>query len=246
MVMGILTSAVALAGMTLGIRVLHLGLWAVPSAWTAAWLGAKRDHDGAFERRRLGTPPARRMTDARMRLRTSLHCCSRPPPQRVGADGVARGCEATTRCCARHPRRLSSCATCRCSRAATRSTCTKASSRARSSTCARVTVSRRRQGLRFIGRPHFSIVKIVVRIPRSITWPRMTAKRPHAAAATIAALRHHEAGHRAGRRRRGRAAERSAHCGDARSVSNTSARCARRSADGTRGDRPRARWRTTG
>jgi MATE family, multidrug efflux pump len=60
MVMGILTSAVALVGMALGIRVLHLGLWAVPAAWTAAWLArsaitALRLRGGDWERRRLAT-----------------------------------------------------------------------------------------------------------------------------------------------------------------------------------------------
>ena len=58
MVMGILTAAVALAGMTLGIGVLHFGLWAVPAAWTAAWLvrsaiTTARLRGGDWERRRL-------------------------------------------------------------------------------------------------------------------------------------------------------------------------------------------------
>jgi putative MATE family efflux protein len=58
MVMGILTSAVALAGMALGFRVLHLGLWAVPAAWTAAWIVRSaittlRLNGRDWERRRL-------------------------------------------------------------------------------------------------------------------------------------------------------------------------------------------------
>lgn len=58
MVMGIATSAVAIAGLALAIRGLHLGLWGVPLAWTAAWLvrggiTALRMRSGDWERRRL-------------------------------------------------------------------------------------------------------------------------------------------------------------------------------------------------
>jgi len=38
MVMGIVTTIVAVGGIATGIRVLHLGLWAVPFGWTASWL----------------------------------------------------------------------------------------------------------------------------------------------------------------------------------------------------------------
>lgn len=38
MVMGIVTTIVAVGGIAAGIRVLHLGLWAVPFGWTASWL----------------------------------------------------------------------------------------------------------------------------------------------------------------------------------------------------------------
>jgi putative MATE family efflux protein len=58
MVMGIVMTAVALAGITTGIRVLHLGLWAVPFGWTAAWLvrdaiTTVRFRGGDWERRKL-------------------------------------------------------------------------------------------------------------------------------------------------------------------------------------------------
>ncbi len=58
MLMGIVTSAVAIAGITAGIRLLHIGLWAVPFGWTAGWLvrGAIttiRLRGGDWERRRL-------------------------------------------------------------------------------------------------------------------------------------------------------------------------------------------------
>lgn len=49
--------------------------------------------------------------------------------------------------------------------------------------------------LRYFGRPEFTIVRIRMRIPSSITWPEMTARDQRAAAATLAALRHHEIGH---------------------------------------------------
>lgn len=49
--------------------------------------------------------------------------------------------------------------------------------------------------LRYFGRPEFTIERILMRIPRSITWPTMTARDREAAAATLAALRHHEIGH---------------------------------------------------
>ncbi|HEY6235002.1 MAG TPA: MATE family efflux transporter [Candidatus Elarobacter sp.] len=38
MVMGIVTTIVAVAGIWTGIEVLHFGLWAVPFGWTASWL----------------------------------------------------------------------------------------------------------------------------------------------------------------------------------------------------------------
>lgn len=58
MVMGILTSAVALAAMALGFGPFHFGLWTVPLAWTAAWLvrsaiTTARLKGGDWERRRL-------------------------------------------------------------------------------------------------------------------------------------------------------------------------------------------------
>ena len=58
MVMGILTAAVTLAGMALLIGTLHFGLWAVPAAWTTAWLvrsaiTTARLRGGDWERRRL-------------------------------------------------------------------------------------------------------------------------------------------------------------------------------------------------
>ena len=60
MLMGIVTSVVAIAGITAGIRLLHIGLWAVPFGWTAGWLvrGAIttiRLRGGDWERRRLAT-----------------------------------------------------------------------------------------------------------------------------------------------------------------------------------------------
>ncbi len=56
--MGIVMTAVSLATMTAGIRVLHLGLWAVPAGWTAAWLvrdalTTLRLRSGDWERRTL-------------------------------------------------------------------------------------------------------------------------------------------------------------------------------------------------
>jgi Na+-driven multidrug efflux pump len=58
MVMGIVTTIVAVAGIATGIRVLHFGLWAVPFGWTASWLvrGAittLRLDGGDWQRRRL-------------------------------------------------------------------------------------------------------------------------------------------------------------------------------------------------
>jgi putative MATE family efflux protein len=58
MVMGIVTTTVALAGITVAIRVLGLGLWGVPFGWTAAWivrgtLTTLRMRTGDWERRRL-------------------------------------------------------------------------------------------------------------------------------------------------------------------------------------------------
>lgn len=58
MLMGIVTSAVAMGGIALGIRTLHWSLWAVPAGWTGAWLvrgalTAMRLRNGDWERRRL-------------------------------------------------------------------------------------------------------------------------------------------------------------------------------------------------
>ena len=58
MVMGILTTLVAVAGIATGIRLLHLGLWAVPFGWIAGWLvratiTTLRLNGGDWERRRL-------------------------------------------------------------------------------------------------------------------------------------------------------------------------------------------------
>ena len=58
MVMGIATTAVALAGITLGIKVLHAGLWAVPFGWTAGWIvrsaiTTARMRSGNWQRRTL-------------------------------------------------------------------------------------------------------------------------------------------------------------------------------------------------
>jgi Na+-driven multidrug efflux pump len=58
MVMGIVTTIVAVAGIATGIRVLHLGLWAVPFGWTASWLVRStmttlRLNGGDWQRRRL-------------------------------------------------------------------------------------------------------------------------------------------------------------------------------------------------
>jgi putative MATE family efflux protein len=58
MLMGIVTTAVAVTGIAAGIRVLHLGLWAVPFGWTAGWvvrgtITTLRLRGGDWERRRL-------------------------------------------------------------------------------------------------------------------------------------------------------------------------------------------------
>jgi putative MATE family efflux protein len=58
MVMGIGMTAIAIAGIAIGIRTLHLGLWAVPLAWTIAWtfrgiVTMLRLRTGNWERRRL-------------------------------------------------------------------------------------------------------------------------------------------------------------------------------------------------
>ncbi len=58
MVMGIATSMVALAGLVVLIRGLHLGMWGFPLAWIAAWvvrgaITAARMRSGDWERRRL-------------------------------------------------------------------------------------------------------------------------------------------------------------------------------------------------
>ena len=60
MVMGIVTTLVAVAGIGAGIRALHIGLWAVPFGWTAAWLvrsaiTTARLAGGDWERRRIAT-----------------------------------------------------------------------------------------------------------------------------------------------------------------------------------------------
>jgi putative MATE family efflux protein len=59
MVMGIVTTLVAVAGIATGIRVLHLGLWGVPFGWTAGWLvratiTTVRLNGGDWQRRRIG------------------------------------------------------------------------------------------------------------------------------------------------------------------------------------------------
>jgi Na+-driven multidrug efflux pump len=56
MVMGIVTTTVALAGIALSIRAFHLGLWGVPLGWSAAWivrgtLTTLRLQSGDWERR---------------------------------------------------------------------------------------------------------------------------------------------------------------------------------------------------
>jgi Na+-driven multidrug efflux pump len=58
MVMGIVTTIVAVASIYAGIRLLHLGLWAVPFGWTLSWLvrsaiTTARLSGGDWERRRL-------------------------------------------------------------------------------------------------------------------------------------------------------------------------------------------------
>jgi Na+-driven multidrug efflux pump len=58
MVMGIVTTVVALAGIASGIRLLHFGLWAVPFGWTASWLvrgtiTTLRLNGGDWQRREL-------------------------------------------------------------------------------------------------------------------------------------------------------------------------------------------------
>ncbi len=58
MVMGIATSVVALAGLVLAVRALHLGLWGFPLAWIVSWLvrggiTTLRMRSGDWERRRL-------------------------------------------------------------------------------------------------------------------------------------------------------------------------------------------------
>jgi Na+-driven multidrug efflux pump len=60
MVMGIVTTIVAVAGIWAGIERFHFGLWAVPFGWTAGWLvrGAMttlRLNGGDWQRRRLAT-----------------------------------------------------------------------------------------------------------------------------------------------------------------------------------------------
>jgi MATE family multidrug resistance protein len=60
MVMGIVTTLVAVAGIAAGIKLLHLGLWSVAFGWTAGWLvraaiTTVRLNSGDWERRRLAT-----------------------------------------------------------------------------------------------------------------------------------------------------------------------------------------------
>ncbi|MDB5071615.1 MAG: family efflux transporter [Candidatus Eremiobacteraeota bacterium] len=60
MVMGIVTTIVAIGGIAAGIRLMHFGLWAVPFGWTAGWLvrgtiTTVRLRGGDWERRRLAT-----------------------------------------------------------------------------------------------------------------------------------------------------------------------------------------------
>jgi putative MATE family efflux protein len=60
MVMGIAITALVAAGLALGIRVLHLGLWSVPLAWAAGWVlravaTTLRLGSGDWERRRIAT-----------------------------------------------------------------------------------------------------------------------------------------------------------------------------------------------
>lgn len=62
MVMGIVTTIVAVAGIWAGITVFHFGLWAVPFGWTASWLvrGAittQRLNGGDWQRRKLAASP---------------------------------------------------------------------------------------------------------------------------------------------------------------------------------------------
>jgi hypothetical protein len=49
--------------------------------------------------------------------------------------------------------------------------------------------------LRYFGRPAFTIARIRMRLPSRIVWPGMSDADRAAVAATLAALRHHEAGH---------------------------------------------------
>jgi len=58
MVMGIVTTIVAVTGIWAGIELLHVGLWAVPFGWTASWLvrgviTTLRLNGGDWQRRRL-------------------------------------------------------------------------------------------------------------------------------------------------------------------------------------------------
>jgi putative MATE family efflux protein len=60
MVMGIVTTAIAVTGIALGIRVLHFGLWAVPFGWTIGWLvrcalTSARLNTNDWQRRRIRT-----------------------------------------------------------------------------------------------------------------------------------------------------------------------------------------------
>ena len=60
MVMGIVTTAVAIAGIAAGIRWWHFGLWAVPFGWTIGWLvrsaiTTARLNGGDWQRRTLRT-----------------------------------------------------------------------------------------------------------------------------------------------------------------------------------------------
>ncbi|BDE05312.1 MATE family efflux transporter [Vulcanimicrobium alpinum] len=60
MVMGIVTTAIAIGGIALGIVTLHLGLWAVPLGWATSWVfrdtvTALRLRNGDWERRCIPT-----------------------------------------------------------------------------------------------------------------------------------------------------------------------------------------------
>lgn len=56
---GLVTGGIVVCGLTLGIVILHIGLWAVPTTWIVAWavrcvVTTLRERTGDWERRRLG------------------------------------------------------------------------------------------------------------------------------------------------------------------------------------------------